>query len=56
MASLLVPHEVSATEATVWVGAIDEPFGPAQVDLASIPRCRFTFSKEGSHYGYASER
>jgi hypothetical protein len=29
MTFLLVPHEVSATTATVWVGALDEPFAAA---------------------------
>ena len=28
MAYLVVPHEVSATAATIWIGALDEPFAP----------------------------
>ena len=35
MAYLVVPHEVSASTATIWVGVIDEPFNPDQVRLAS---------------------
>jgi hypothetical protein len=35
MAYLVVPHEVSATTATLWVGAIDEPFDPGQAHLTS---------------------
>src|SRR5262245_2733562 len=35
MAYLVVPHEVSASTATIWVGAIDEPFDPSQVRLIS---------------------
>ncbi len=35
MAYLVVPHEVSATAATIWIGALDEPFAPSQVRLLS---------------------
>ena len=28
MAYLVIPHEVSASTATIWVGAIDERFDP----------------------------
>jgi hypothetical protein len=35
MPYLVVPHEVSASTATVWVGAIDERLDPSQVRLVS---------------------
>jgi hypothetical protein len=35
MAYLVVPHEVSATTATIWIGAIDEPFSASQIRLVS---------------------
>jgi hypothetical protein len=35
MAYLVVPHEVSASTATIWIGAIDERFDPGQVRLVS---------------------
>ena len=35
MAYLVVPHEVSASTATIWIGAIDERFSPGQVRLVS---------------------
>jgi hypothetical protein len=35
MAYLVVPHEASASAATVWIGAIDEPFDPGHVRLVS---------------------
>ena len=35
MAYLVVPHEVSASTATIWIGAIDEPFDPGHVRLVS---------------------
>jgi hypothetical protein len=55
MARLLVPHEMPATVATTLVRAIDETFTPTQVGLASIARCLFTLSKEGSPYGYSTK-
>jgi hypothetical protein len=35
MAYLVVPHEASTSTATVWIGALDEPFDPNQVRLIS---------------------
>jgi hypothetical protein len=35
MAYLVVPHEASANAATMWIGAIDEPFDPSHVRLIS---------------------
>jgi hypothetical protein len=35
MAYLLVPHEVSASTATIWIGAIDERFSASQIRLVS---------------------
>jgi hypothetical protein len=41
MAYLPPPHEMPVTEVTIRVGAIDKPFGPAQVVLASRPQPSF---------------
>jgi hypothetical protein len=35
MTYVVVPHEASASAATVWLGAIDEPFDPGHVRLVS---------------------
>jgi hypothetical protein len=35
MAYLVVPHETSTSAATVWIGALDEPFDPGHVRLVS---------------------
>jgi hypothetical protein len=35
MAYVVVPHEASASAATVWLGALDEPFDPSHVRLVS---------------------
>jgi hypothetical protein len=36
MAYVVVPHEASASAATVWIGAIDEAFDPGHIRLVSI--------------------
>jgi hypothetical protein len=35
MAYVIVPHEASASAATIWLGAIDEPFDPGHLRLVS---------------------
>jgi hypothetical protein len=35
MAYVVVPHEASASAATVWIGALDEVFDPGSVLLVS---------------------
>ena len=57
MAYLVVPHEVSASTATIWVGAIDEPFDPSQVRLVSNrgdhplpPAWEHWAGEEGAHH------
>ncbi len=35
MAYMVVPHEASASAATVWIGALDEAFDPGRVRLVS---------------------
>lgn len=35
MAYLVVPHEVSATAATIWIAALDEPFASGRIRLIS---------------------
>ena len=35
MPFLLVPLAVTATDATVWIGAVDETFDPARLSLAA---------------------
>jgi hypothetical protein len=57
MAYLVVPHEVSTSTATVWVGAIDEPFDPSQVRLVSNlgdhrlpPAWQHWGSQDGAHH------
>src|SRR5687768_11179112 len=56
MAYLVVPHEVSASTATIWVGVIDERFEPDQVRLSShlgehtlSPRWEQWISQNGTH-------
>ena len=56
MAYLVVPHEVSASTATIWVGAIDERFDQDQLRLASNlgehtlpPTWEHWVSQEGTH-------
>jgi hypothetical protein len=57
MAYLVVPHEVSASTATIWVGAIDEPFDPSQVRLVSnrgdhplLPAWEHWGAEDGAHH------
>jgi hypothetical protein len=57
MAYLVVPHEVSASTATIWIGAIDEPFSASQIRLVSnlgehTPAATWEHwvSREGTHH------
>lgn len=57
MAYIVVPHEASASAATVWIGALDEPFDPSQVRLMSdlgehplSPHWEHTSFQEGAHH------
>jgi hypothetical protein len=56
MAYLVVPQDASTNNATVWIGAIDEPFNPSQIRLVSDlgdhplqPRWERWVSRNGAH-------
>jgi hypothetical protein len=57
MAYLVVPHEVSASTATIWIGAIDEPLSASQIRLVSnlgehtlAATWEHWVSQEGTHH------
>jgi hypothetical protein len=57
MAYLVVPHEASANTATIWIGAIDEPFDPGQIRLVSAsgehplpPQWQHWGSRDAAHH------
>jgi hypothetical protein len=57
MAYLVVPHEASASTATIWVGAIDEAFDSSQVRLVSnlgdhplLPTWEHWGAEDGTHH------
>jgi hypothetical protein len=56
MAYLVIPHDASTGAATIWIGAIDEPFDPDQVRLVSTlgehplpPHWQQWASRDGVH-------